>query len=127
MTRILGIVGAVLLTLSLCLGGLLNQAYKDNGKLKQKLVVMSEELKAKDIKAAKENEIAVANYESASEFCRASIKSAVAAVKIKQVEVPKYVKDGSVNPMCPVVSLRDVQAAGGGPFVSPSGNSNDPK
>lgn len=126
--RILGGAAAIFFCLSLVLVGFLNQSYKDNGKLKQQLETAVVQVKQRDERIKRDAEFAQDSYESASESCRQSIRSAVAAVKVKVIEVPKYVEDGSPNPMCPVVSLRDVQDAGSSAdSVSPSGNSGNPR
>jgi hypothetical protein len=81
---------------------------------------LQNEVEAEKLAAKLDRQEAVGNYERASDACDQAIRSAVEAVQIQPIEVPRYEKDGSPSAVCPAVRLRDIQAAGGGPFVPTS-------
>lgn len=114
---------ALLTALSSGLGWGLYTQIQANGALKKEARMASIALEAQKQIAARAQRDATASYENASDACQASIRSAVAAVKLKPIEVPRYDESGNPSPTCPAVSLRDIQAAGSGAFVPSSSGS----
>lgn len=122
---ILGVSCALLLCLSTALGVSWKDEVEDNAKLRQQLETANLQVEQLSGQAKKDSEVAISNYDSLASSCRDAIRSAVYASRVKVVEVPRYVKDGSPNPMCPTVSLRDIQGASTTTLdVPPSSNSN---
>jgi hypothetical protein len=124
MTRILGLVMAALTLISIGLGMAVRLQHDHLVKVKAELIGANARIKeidqeraAIELAAKLDAQQAVEDYEVASDACQSSIRTAVAAVRIKPIEVPRYDQNGSPNPMCPSVSMRDIQAAGDGPFV----------
>ena len=123
---------AALTLISIGLGMALRLQHDQLVKVKAELIAANTRIKAIDqeraaieLAAKLDAQQAVEDYEVASDACQNSIRAAVAAVRIKPIEVPRYEQNGSLNPMCPSVSMRDIQAAGGGPFVPASSGSQD--
>ena len=120
MTKALAIFAALLLASTSALGWALYNQIQANGTLQAKIKTLTTDLKA-ERKAAKRNaDEALSNYEASSRACQRAIRSAVAAVQIKPIEVPRYDENGAPNPACPAYSLRDIQAAGGDANLSSS-------
>ncbi len=125
LSRILGFFAALFLASSIVLGSWWVSELSANAKLRQQLETANLQVKQSSEQAKKDSEVATSNYDSLASSCRDSIRSAVYASRVKVVEVPRYVKDGSPNPVCPTVSLRDIQGASNTTLdVSPSGNGN---
>jgi hypothetical protein len=109
---------AILFAMSAALGFALKAQITDNGKLQAELHTITGELEAQKLAAKMDNQEALANYEAASNACQRAIRAAVAAVRLKPVEIPRYDENGAPNPMCPAISLRSIQNAGGDGDVS---------
>lgn len=111
---------AILFGMCAALGWSLYNQIQDNGMLRAELRSMATEIEAKDLAAKLDNQEALENYQASSRACQKAIRSAVAAIQIKPIEVPRYDENGAPNPACPAISLRDIQAAGGDANLSSS-------
>lgn len=88
--------------------------------LEAKISALQDDLKAEKLSAKLDRQEAIGSYERASDSCDQAIRSAVEAVRLQPVEVPRYDENGAPSATCPTISLRDIQAAGEGPFVPAS-------
>lgn len=88
--------------------------------LEAKISTLQDDLRAKKLSAKLDRQEAVGSYERASDSCDQAIRSAVEAVRLQPIEVPRYDENGAPSATCPTISLRDIQTAGEGPFVPAS-------
>jgi len=109
---------AILLGACAALGWGLKGQIQANGKLRANLATVSSELEAEKLAAHLNQQDALENYQAASNACQRAIKAAVAAVKLKPIEVPRYDETGAPNPACPAISLSAIQNANGDTNVS---------
>jgi type II secretory pathway pseudopilin PulG len=116
---------AILTGVSSAFGWFLYNQIQENGMLSKELQDMAGELEAQKLAAKLDQQEARDNYEASSRSCQNAIRSAVEAVRLKPIEVPRYVENGDPNPLCPAISLRDAQNSGVGPFVPARPDSKD--
>ena len=112
MTKALAIVAALLLASTSALGWALYNQIQANGTLQAQIDTLTTDLEAERRAAKRNADEALSNYEASSRACQRAIRSAVAAIQIKPIEVPRYDENGAPNPACPAISLRDIQTAG---------------
>ena len=117
---------ALLFGMSCALGWGLKGQIQENGKLRASLQAVSNELEAERLAAKLDNQEALKSYQSASNACQSAIKAAVAAVKLKPIEVPRYDETGAPNPLCPAISLQSIQNANGDANLSAVDESGGP-
>jgi hypothetical protein len=116
---------ALLTGMTSALGWFLYNQIQDNGMLRKELQSMADDLEAQRLAATLDRQEARDNYEASSRSCQNAIRSAVEAVRLKPIEVPRYDETGNPNPACPAVRMSDIQNAGSGPFVPTSPDSKD--
>ncbi len=126
MSKYLLVSTAILLCACAALGWGLKGQIQDNGKLRADLATATSALEAERLAAKLDNQEALENYEAASNACPRAIKAAVAAVKLKPIEVPTYDETGAPNPLCPAISLSAIQNANGDTDVSAVDESGGP-
>ena len=112
-----GIAIAVLIATNVATGWILKNEYHAHAVTKFDLQAKENTIAAMELAAKLDAQEAIGAYERAEKACLQNRKNAVAAMAIPTREEPKYEVDGTPNPVCAVISMRDVQAAGSGPYV----------
>jgi hypothetical protein len=116
---------AFLIATNAATGWLLKNEYDAHAVTKFDLQAKENTIAAMELAAKLDDQEAIKSYERADKACLQNRKNAVEALALPIQEEPKYEADGTLNPVCPVISVRSIQDAGSGAYVPSKSDSQD--